>query len=255
MNEESTPAFPLTSPAFLSQAGVLPLRKGPVRFAVGPPNGLTSNSWSLWANRKGDIYIACRDNFKEAKVSLHPSGRWRMGFTTEALAKNPNIVPLEGNRAWEVWDQPPPQLPNVTIAFRLFFPTSELAVRLEQRQPDQWREVVFIEPAPPGNGKLTALTLFVTNGDVEPKHDFEPSFRLASLAIGHDMHAQLVAHGEPEGNIPKIIERTAEHAQLKVRGSGQEMPAEAYMYVLGRMDDGSRYLVGARASRGGRADP
>ena len=78
----------------------------------------------------------------------------------------------------------------------------------------------------------------------------EPSFRLASLAIGHDMHAQLVAHGEPEGNIPKIIERTAEHAQLKVRGSGQEMPAEAYMYVLGRMDDGSRYLVGARASRG-----
>ena len=63
------------------------------------------------------------------------------------------------------------QLPNVTIAFRLFFPTSELPVRPEQRQPDQWRQVIFIEPAPPGSGKLTALTLFVTNGDVEPKHD------------------------------------------------------------------------------------
>ena len=112
---------------------------------------------------------ACRDNFKEAKVSLHTSGKWRMGFTIEALVKNP--FPLEENRAWEVWDKPPPQLPNVTIAFRLFFPTSELAVRPEQRQPDQWRQVIFIEPAPPGSGKLTALTLFVTNGDVEPKHD------------------------------------------------------------------------------------
>ncbi len=32
---------------------------------------------------------ACRDNFKEAKVSLHTSGKWRMGFTIEALVKNP----------------------------------------------------------------------------------------------------------------------------------------------------------------------
>jgi hypothetical protein len=234
--------YPLAFPSQLARAGVLPIRKGPARFAVGPPDGLSSNSWNLWSNRKGDLYVACRDNFKEAKVSLHASGRWRMGFTSEALAKNPNLVPLEGNRAWEVWDQPPPQLPNVTIAFRLYFPTSELAVRPEQRQPDQWREVVFIEPAPPGTGKLAALSLFVTNGDVEPKHDSEPSFRLASLAIGHNMHAQLFAHGEPEGSIPKIIEGIAEHAQLKVRGSGQEMPAEAYIYAVGRSDDGFRFF-------------
>ena len=136
-------------------------------------------------HQKDDLGLAMTSQYA-GQESLGAKSAW-----------NPNIVPLEGNRAWDVWDQPPPQLPDVTIAFRLFFPTSELAVRLEQRQPDQWREVVFIEPAPPGNGKLTALTLFVTNGDVEPKHDFEPSFRLASLAIGHDMHAQLVAHGEP----------------------------------------------------------
>jgi hypothetical protein len=91
--------------------------------------------------------------------------------------------------------------------------------------------------------------LFVTNGDVEPKRNSEASFRLASLAIGHNMHAQLVAHGEPEGNIPKIIEGIAEHAQLKVRGCGQEMPAEAYIYAVGRSDDGFRFLVGARANR------
>jgi hypothetical protein len=141
MSKETVHSYPLTFPSRLTQAGILPIRKGPVRFAVGPPNGLTSNSWTLWANRKGDVYISCRDNFKEAKVSLHASGRWRMGFTSAALAKNPNLVPLEGNRAWEVWDQPPPQLPNVTIAFRLYFPTSELAVRPEQRQPDQWRSI------------------------------------------------------------------------------------------------------------------
>jgi hypothetical protein len=139
--------YPLTFPSHLTRAGVLPIRRGPVRFAVGPPNGLTSNSWSLSANKKGDVYIACRDNFKEAKVSLHASGRWRMGFTEEAMARNPNLVPLGRDRAWQVWDKPPAKLPNVTIAFRLLFPTSELAVRPEQRKPDQWRKVDFIEPA------------------------------------------------------------------------------------------------------------
>jgi hypothetical protein len=242
------PPFPLTFPSVLMQAGILPIRKGPVRFAVGPPNGLTSNSWTLWANRKGDVYISCRDNFKEAKVSLHASGRWRMGFTSEALVKNPNLMKLEGeDRTWEVWDKPPPQLPSTTIAFRLFFPTSELAVRPEQRPAPEWDKVIFIEPAPPGGGKLSALTLFVTNGDVEPRHESEPSFRLASLAIGQDLHAQLIAHAEPEGSIPRIIERTRAEARLKVRASGQELPAEAYVYVLGRLDDGSRFLAGARA--------
>ena len=123
MSDESSPTFPLTSPAQLARAGILPVRRGPVRFAVGPPNGVTSNSWKLWAGKNGDVYIACRDNFKEAKVSLHASGRWRMGFTTEALTKSPNL-PLGGrDRAWEVWDKPPPTLPNTTIAFRLVFPT------------------------------------------------------------------------------------------------------------------------------------
>jgi hypothetical protein len=242
------PPFPLTFPSFLMEAGELPIRKGPVRFAVGPPNGLTSNSWTLRTEKKGNIYIACRDNFKEAKISLHASGRWRMGFTSEALVKNPRLARLEGrNRAWEVWDKPPPQLPSVTIAFRLYFPTSELAVRPEQRPASEWGSVIFIEPAPAGGGKLSALTLFVTKGDVEPRHESEPSFRLASLAIGRDLHAQLVAHGEPEGNIPKIIERTRDEGRRKVRASGLELPAGAYLYVLGRSDDGSRFLVGARA--------
>jgi hypothetical protein len=45
-----------------------PLREGPVKFAVGPPDGLTSNTWRFWTTVNGDIYLACRDNFKEAKV-------------------------------------------------------------------------------------------------------------------------------------------------------------------------------------------
>jgi hypothetical protein len=69
-----------------------PIRRGPIRFAVGHPDGLTSNSWRVWTSPAGDVYISCRDNFKEAKVSLHASGRWRMGFTEKAVEKNARLL-------------------------------------------------------------------------------------------------------------------------------------------------------------------
>jgi len=105
----------------LSQSGLLPIRSGPVRFAVGSPDGLTSNSWRIWPSPQGDVYVACRDNFQEVKVSLHTSGRWRVGFTTEAIAKNPSLVGEGQNRAWDVWDRPEDLIPDVVRAFQLVF--------------------------------------------------------------------------------------------------------------------------------------
>jgi hypothetical protein len=225
----------------------LPITSGPVRFAVGPPNGITSNSWRCWGEKKGDVYIACRDNFKECKVSLHASGRWRMGFTEEALKKHPNLLNENQNRAWEVWDKPPPQLPDVVIAYRLYFPTSELGVLPGQRHPDQWKRTVFIEAAPPG--KMTAVTLFITIGHHELKHDSEPSIWLASLDIGEGRRAQLVAHGEPEGVIPELIEKTLCEVRNRAKQAGKEIPPAGYLYAHGHLPDGSRFVVGAKMNR------
>jgi len=232
--------------ALATQLGLLPVKRGPVRFAVGPPDGLTSNAWRIWTTKTGDVYIACRDNFKEAKVSLHASGRWRMGFTAEAVAKN-KLLPSDQNRAWEVWDQPPTSLPNTVIAFRLLFPTSELVVRPEQRAPNEWTNVVHIQAAPPG--KLTVVTLFVTIGDVILSHESEPSFRLASLDIGNGRRAQLVAHGDPEGDLGQLIERSVAEARRQAESAGVEIPNDAYGYFFGHRDDRSRFLVGARMNR------
>jgi len=228
----------------VSACTLFPIRRGPVRFAVGSPTGLTSNAWRVWTGRHGDVYISCRDNFKEAKVSLHTSGRWRMGFTTAAIAKNSRLLAGEQNRAWEVWDKPPASLPGVITAFHLVFPTSELAVRPEQRPPETWSNMVFIEPAP--RGQMVLVTLFVTAGDpaLEPKPG--PSLRLASLAINDGRCAQLVACGAPEANMPDVIKHCVFAARAKAQFDGVVLPPEAYGYFFGRNDDGARYLVGAR---------
>jgi hypothetical protein len=72
---------------------------------------------------------------------------------------------------------------GTVVAFRLVFPTSELAVSPELRTPKEWQDVIYVESAPPG--KLTVLTLFVTAGEPKLAHDSEPSFRLASFDFGN----------------------------------------------------------------------
>jgi hypothetical protein len=242
----SAAVTPMIPPALAIQAGLLPIRHGPVRFAIGSPDGLTSNAWRVWTSKRGDIYAACRDNFKEAKVSLHASGRWRMGFTTEAVGKSSHLLSSDENRAWEVWDKPAETLPGLIIALHLVFPTSELAVRPDLRRLPEWKGVVFIEAAPPGTGVLVLVTLFVTTGDPDLRPSGGgPSFRLASLDIGENRRAQLVAYAAPEANIPKIIADCVAEARKKAGSEGIELPKEAYGYFFGRRDDGSRFLVGA----------
>jgi hypothetical protein len=67
-------------------------------------------------------------------------------------------------------------------AFRLLFPTSELAVRPEQRRPKDWAKVIYLEAALAG--KITVVTLFLTLSGSLLRHETEPSFCLASLDIG-----------------------------------------------------------------------
>jgi hypothetical protein len=51
------------------------------------------------------------------------------GLTSAALVKEPSLVPAGGNRVWDVWDEPPPILPETVtvVAIRLILPTEELA--------------------------------------------------------------------------------------------------------------------------------
>ncbi len=126
----------------------LPIRESAVRFAVGPPDGLTSNSWRFWPSKAGNIYLKCRDNAKEFKISLHVSGRWRLGYTEEGSPRTPAWSHRGADRAWDVWDEPPEIDANIVFvfAFRMNFPTSELVIRPDQRPPKLWRGTVFIKP-------------------------------------------------------------------------------------------------------------
>ena len=113
----------------------LPIREGPLRFALLMSDGSTSNSWRVWVEKEGDAYICCRDNMKEVKVSLHRSGQQRIAYRTES-----GIVTNVGNRVWMKWEEPPhcgPVLPS----FKLVLPP--WGVRLNANERSRSRESIL----------------------------------------------------------------------------------------------------------------
>jgi hypothetical protein len=234
--------MPMVHPDAITGAGILPVKNKPARFAVGDRNGLTSQSWRVWTKKKSELYIACRTHFDEFKVSLHSEGGWRLGLTKEAIRKRPDLLASPNDdRAWDVWNIPCETLPQTTVAFHLYFPSSELTVPLAQRTGKLWKDVIFIEPGPPG--RMRVLTLFITRGDIMPGYGSEPSFTLASFEMTNG-YAKLIAHADPDN------QEWLNGLMSSARQAGAPThPPEDFLYIGGRCHDGSRFIVGVRNNR------
>ena len=195
----------------------------------------------MWTTKAGDAYLKCRDSMSEMKVSLHTSGRWRLAFTREAIEKGRVTIGLNDNRAWDIWDKPDGP---VAVAYHLYFLTSELAVRPEERASADWNDVIFIEPGPAG--LMTAISLFVTQGLIAGKHENQPSAIFACMPLLDDTYLQLIAHGEFEQTALDLVKTSVARARSDASVKGNAIPDGAYGYFFGTNGDGSRFLIGAR---------
>jgi hypothetical protein len=89
----------------------------------------------------------------------------------------------------------------------------------------------------------------VTTGDRQLRHERDPSFWLASLNIGQGRYAQLVAHGDPEGNIHEVIEDAIARGRAQAEQAGVKFPPGAFAYMLATLPEGVRYIVSGRVNR------
>jgi len=122
------------------QGKVTSSKQADCRFAVGEPDGPRSSIWRLWATPKGDVYLTARSLGGTMKASLHRSGNWQFGFTSEFETKgrSQGNWPLD-SRHIERWVRPPEIGGGITLAFRVVIPASELREwPLETSKEVQW---------------------------------------------------------------------------------------------------------------------
>ena len=152
---------------YLDPPGSIPLMQKSVRFAVSRRNGLSSNSWRVWNEKAGDVYIVCSDHLEGMKISLHRSGRRHIVSNQKAQTA--------GDRFMGQWDRPLVDEMKSLRPFRLVFPTSALCVNQEAREKNAtiWaKNRVYIEAPESPFGTTVS---FITVGETIKKMKAEES--------------------------------------------------------------------------------
>lgn len=218
----------------------LPVRESPLRVAVGTPTGPSTNSWRVWLHGN-DVYVQCRDNFRELKASLHASGIWRVGFTQEFVDVRPDIVPAGHDRAWKKWR---PDLTDPTrpvVGFQLVALKQALYLGPKERQ--SWpTSVVFVEP-PANAARMTVVSVSVVQS-LAPLLFAEGTHGavVAILPLGPDRTVQLVATHENPGEIAGVIEDAFGRSVGQVGGLDQ-LPNQGVFFVLGDRGEGIPWVT------------
>ena len=182
----------------------LPLRSSPIRFAVMRKDGLSSNAWRVWVDPAGDVYVACLDNMKKMKASLHQSGKQHIAFTSDS-----GIEMAKGSRFWNQWTEPQYYDGSQVIpTLNLLFPDWALTLTEEMRQanPGVWNtNSLFVEAAE--SPMATIISFVITNEDLEMRFNTagpSPSFPLGILPVRSGKKLWIVAHHAVEGNMKDL---------------------------------------------------
>jgi len=205
-----------------------------LRFAIGDPAGLSSNSWRVWVKPDGDVYIACRDNYRELKVSLH-GDRWRVGLTSEAAGATSHLHPPDADRTWATWDRPAP-VDGITMGYRILFLASELAVTPDLRSTRLWRSVEFFPGATVGGVTIAAITINEPGRRMAVGMDGrlldEQRYRFLSIPTGGQV--QLTVHSEPLGeDFRRSLAAAYTQGRALTAAGGYEPPATGRMFLAG----------------------
>lgn len=175
----------------------LPLTKSPIRFAILWKNGQTSNTWGVRVDKNGDVYIYCRDNMQEVKISLHKSGKQHIAYTKES-----GIEMIPGSRFWNQWQEP--QHGNQAIpSFKLYFPNWGTRLNDEDRNKatSKWKKNQILIEA--DDNLLTAISFIIIDKGttLTKKEDGLPSCPIGVLSLHSGKKLCVIAGFQPEGNL------------------------------------------------------
>jgi len=151
----------------------MPRKDRVLRFFVSDQHGRESPAWRVWITGKSsDVYFAHREIAGEMKGSLHQSGSWQWGLTSER-ARGPAIPGWESSdRHMKIWRRPSELSPGVTRAISIGVPTTELQYLPESPSANGAARLL----APP-TGSAVEVTLLFCSDQVAHQRPFGTRLR------------------------------------------------------------------------------
>ena len=175
----------------------LPLRTSPTRFAVTRRDGITSNAWGVYVDKKGEILHRLSRPYEDSEISLHKSESDILRFSP-VLKRQKVIV------SWTSGGNLNTKAITRCADFNLFFPSWALCLTQEIRNTNPvWdTNQIYIEAVESPMATIVSFCItdagltvrFRTIGD-------SPSFPLAILPVQPGKKLWVIARHVPEGKM------------------------------------------------------
>jgi hypothetical protein len=143
----------------MAKTSIMP-RRGVIRIGVIENGFPLSGIWSIIRNQE-DIYVAPRSIAGSFKVSLHASGLFRFGFTSDEKAKR--FIPEDSDRAVFKWKRPTTDSPALVL-LQLMFPASALLAPL--LRPQLHQSSIGLRIPRPGECTVVSIIETVSSLDI-----------------------------------------------------------------------------------------
>src|SRR5579872_7182518 len=133
---------------------------GIIRFAIGDPSSLRSNTWSVVGSKSNaDVYVAARMTMGTIKLSLHASQIWRLALTEESSLRRQLG---DADRVVARWTAPTPLVEGWQRATSICIPSSSLQAAWQE--PRVKRGGISFWPVPTGNPEFV-FDVFIRSSD------------------------------------------------------------------------------------------
>jgi hypothetical protein len=196
--------------------------------------------WAHVGTGKQDIYITCRELGSALKASLHESGRWHVGFLRLFVESNLEVDDPKRNDPYiSKWQRPPENHPGITLAYRIFVPTSALNIPILKPLADS----IFHIPAAP-KGKAIEIAMFILSPTAKctswPGKRGMGAELIGKLRLDNGEAVWLVYHTV---DVPQLPTKSGKLSSFKCRRDADSMDGVLRGLVFGCEDDGSRWIM------------
>ena len=195
-------------------------------FAVIRQDLLSSNSWKVVVDKKGNAYICCRDTMKEIKTSLHKSGKQHVAFTSET-----KLLTTYGSRFLHKMEEPQTYVgPELTPSFNLIFPSWGLSLspKIRQADPTTWNnQVSFIAAAQ--EPLATTLSFVIVDSALDLKsatYDDPSIVTVTSLDLRLGKKLLVVRRYEDDGQLRQLAIDTVDDANRNAEAIAESLDSD-----------------------------
>ncbi len=210
-----------------------PRAGGVIRWAVGDPHGLRSQSWTVAGNaHQDDVYIGPRERMGSIKLSLHRSGRWRMAW--DGKSDEARALPDGVDRVLTRWEPQAEIRPGWRHVVTVLVPDYSV---MRQRPERRLGKVAFFLPPVPGH----AMWFRVLKGEPGNELAVTDADEVGTLPLQGGGAVGVVVHAAP---LPlgsaMHVEAVRNHIRESVTAAGARGNRS---FAWGSLDDGAVFLL------------